>query len=277
MLGLPLAAGLTLAFAAPALGAGVTLASPSPANDALIPTQPVPYSIPFAWTRDTSGCAVPAAGTTTFRIFGPNGFSDSTTSTGPASDAATFTAGAAKPTKYSWFVDFACGNLTTRSEIRTFTLQGPNLAPRFKGRYLVTVGGNRQIWRFAPRCRRGACTTLAKRPGSGWFPLRWNPRKKSYSGKIAKLSTAKERVCRITTRRGGRVIRTRTVRNVYEARNVTVKLKVARTRINVDGTVTFAQSLRGAHRAKYLPKARGRKLGCPASSRLSAKITANRR
>ncbi len=220
---------------------------------------------------------MPATATATFHIFGPNGFTDSTTSTSSASDAATFTAGAIKPTSYTWFVELACGGLKVQSEIRTFTLQGPNLAPRLQGRYLVTVGGNRQLWRFAPRCKSGACTTLARRPGSGWFALKWNPRKKSYSGKIKRLTTAKERICRITTRRGGRVIARRTVKNVYEARNVRVRLKVDQTRLNTIGTVTFAQSLKGSHTTKYRPKARGKKLGCPASSALSAKVTADRR
>jgi len=266
-----------MTIAAPAHGAGVSLVSPSPANGALITTRPVPYSVPFAWSRETSGCPVPATAIATFHIFGPNGFSDSTTSTGAATDAATFTAGAVKPTNYTWFVQLTCGAVTAQSEVRTFTLQGPNLAPRVKGRYLVTVGGNRQIWRFAPRCAKGACATLARRPGSRWFTLNWNPLKRTYTGTITRLKSAKERICRITTRRGGRIVSRRTIRNVYRARNVAVLLRVGQTRVNRNGTVTFAQTLKGSHRTKYVPRARGKKLGCPASSTIGAKVIANRR
>jgi hypothetical protein len=263
--------------AAGAHGAEVRLVDPSPAHGALIATQPVPYSVAFGWSRDTTGCAAPATAVATFHIFGPNGFSDSLTSTSPQSDAATFTATAVRPTGYTWFVEMTCGAITVRSEMRRFTLQGPNLEPRLKGRYLVTVGGNRQIWRFAPRCAKGACRTLARRPGSNWFTLRWNPKTRTYTGRIRRVKITKERVCRITTRRGGRVISRRTVRKAYGAKGVTVRLKVRQTRLNAAGTVTFAYRLRGSHRTKYLPTARGRKLGCPPSPVIGAKAVATRR
>ena len=256
--------------------AAVTLVPPSPTPGQVIPTRPAPYALTFTWRRDTSGCADPSGAIATFRIFGPNGFADTTTSAAAATDAATLTATVRRRSTFTWFVDLACGELTARSALRTFTLTGPNPHPRLAGRYLVSVGGNRQLWHFRPRCAAGACTTMARRPGSGWFALRWNARKRLYTGRIPRLRSAKERVCVLTTRRAGRIVGRRTVRGAYRTGPVRIQIRVLSTRVNPAVTTTWARTLQGVHRGRYIPTARARSLGCPSGGSVGAKLTARR-
>jgi hypothetical protein len=270
-------AGLLMATCAPALGATVSLVAPSPAGGALIQTQPSPYALAFAWVGDVSDCTGPGTPTSTLFIYGPNGFFASTSSPGPSGQAS-FTTGAARRSAYTWFVDLTCPDgSTTRSRIRSFTLQGPNPEPRLQGSYWVTVAGTRQLWRFAPRCAAGACATLARRPGSGWFRLSWSPARRTYVGRLARVRLARERSCTVRRRRESGPGTRQTVRNAYGARNVTVRLRVTATGLNMLGTATFASRLTGEHRARYVPTARGARLGCRAHGPVRSRIRATRR
>lgn len=270
-----------LAAAHPALGASVALTGASPAAGAVLPTQTPPYSVVFEWTSDLTGCGV-ASSSAQLVVLAPDGsqLAASPVTGAPPNGRFTLTATPQAPSTYRWYVSLACPSAPggeVHSEERTVTLTGPDPAPRLAGPYRVLVAGSVQTWRFAPRCAAGACATLATRPGGGRVLLRYDVARRVYRGTFASASPASERICVVTRRLNGVVVSRRTHRDVYAARSGTVRLSVRDTALDPTGVQTLATGLVGTQRARYVPTARGRRLGCPGGGFAVAPLTAQRR
>ncbi len=242
-----------------ALGAsnayGASIALSGTADGAVIPTKSKSTSVTLRWYADATGCSTNLL-TAVPKISGPIPVVGQAVTGAPPDGANMLTFINSKPNRtYSWYVSMDCPGVgEVRSETRTFTVQGANPLPRLTGKHQVVWGSTPQTWRFAPRCKRGACRTRVKIPGVPWFTLNFNKKKRLYTARITGKKGARAAVC--TDQKTDKQFR-----NAYKGWfKLTLRVKSTR----VDGVHTLAEQLVGRLSGKYTPTARGKRLRCPA-------------
>ncbi|MCB0882880.1 MAG: hypothetical protein KDC33_11780 [Thermoleophilia bacterium] len=265
------AAGLAAAGAANA--ATIMLSPQSPANGAVLGPQDAPYRVVLGWTADPTGCQAPP--TDAKIVVSREGATNSSepVNAAPYTDSFPLTIASLRPVTYTWYARMTCvgaPNNEVVSETRTFTVQGN--PPRLEGSFRVTVHGTPQVWQFTPRCPAGACDTVMTRKGQRGALLAYNPATWAYRGRFRVQSLAPERVCTIKTTLGGKVLRKRTIENVYAATNGTLTLSPRGITRSADGARALSAGFVGRQVAQYRYTKRGRSLGCPRGSRAAAPL-----
>lgn len=262
-----------LAAAGAANAATITLGPASPANGAVLGPQDAPYVITLGWTADPTGCQAPPRDAKVVVTRDGRTLSSDPVNAAPYTQSVPLRIASLKPVTYTWYARMTCAgapNNEVVSETRTFTVQGN--PPRLEGSFRVTVHGTPQVWQFTPRCPTGACDTVMTRKGQRGALLAYNPTTWAYTGRFAVQAVAPERVCTIKTTLGGKVLRRRTIQNVYAATNGTISLSPRGITRSADGARALTAGLVGRQVAQYRYTARGKSLGCPRGSRAAAPL-----
>jgi hypothetical protein len=243
-----LATAAVLAGSSVASGASIAIVDPSPANGARVQTTDKGATLTFAWSADNAGCTR-SSSTVTLRFGGARPFVRTVGNALPTGSLEVdFRTSTAEDT-FTWTAAFTCNSLEdTVSETRSFTNLPPDPAPRLAGKYLPSARGiATRNWTLSPRCRSGACNTYLKIPGQPRFLLKYNARKRTYTGTLKRAKA--------TCRRGF----LRTVRNGYRG---SIRVQVRVTDTTVSGARTFASTLRGRVTNRFRPTARAKRIGC---------------
>ncbi len=278
------AAVCSLTFAGSALGAAVTLVDPSPATGTQIQTTSKGATIPVGWVTDTTGCR---PGTTAFMRINPTSpDSEAFLIQNPVSLPLTGTASFSRSTPVkrdavvTWSVTLRCINeivgqpsIEVTSEARTFTLVRPDPRPKATGRYRTFLGGKiknagrprstltgQTLWSFKPLRKKGPSNARVNIRKVGNVTLKYNARKKLWTGKLTGAKVGKLFFCR----RSGSSAQ---IRNAVKGA-LTIKLRAKANRTRVVGDQTHALQLVGTLTGKLIPNARGKARGCP-----GAKVT----
>lgn len=240
--------------ASPALGASITLLDPSPANGARIQTTDKGADVTISWAADTTGCT-----NTSFSaraVFaGPRPFTgNSVFGANPSGTQTINFRTAVVDDTFSWYVVMSCTGVgEIRSETRSFTLVPPDPNPRLEGRYLANAtGSSSAYWTLRSLCPLSACDATVKMVGVPKFTLKYNAAKRSFTGFTAKAVGS----CRKSY--------FRTYKNAYKVR---LHVQVSAKTTTVVGAQSFAQTLQGRLTSTFTPTARGRELGCKATTR----------
>lgn len=279
------AAACSLVFAAPSLGASITLVDPSPANGATVQATDKGVKAPVAWTAEVSGCrpgslvtvrvnkesSVPSEGL----IGEPVVF----TAPGDFSGTSGFSRSIAPKMAFvnTWSVSLSCSNevvgqprIEVASEARALTVLAPDPRPKASGRYKVFLGGKiknagrprsslrgSSLWSFKPLCKTGPCKAKVNIRKVGNITLKYNARKKLWTGTIAGRKLGKIFTCRSS--RSPKAVKGAVVGKLN------VKLRVKKGRTRVVGSQTRGTSLVGTITGKLIPNAKGRARGCPSA------------
>lgn len=285
------AAACSLAFTGSALGAGVSLADPSPASGAKVQTTSKGATIPLAWTTDTTGCR---PGTTAFLRINKESpdsqaFLIQNPISLPLSGVATLSRSTPvkKDAVVTWSITLRCINevlgqpsIEVTSEVRTFTLVRPDPRPKAIGRYRTFLGGKiknagrprstltgQTLWSFKPLRAKGPSNVRVNIRKVGNVTLRYNARKRLWTGKLTGAKLGRLFFCRRT----GSSAR---IRKAVKG-SLTIKLRAKANRSRVVGDQTHALQLAGTLKGKLIPNARGKARGCP-SARVNGTIKAFR-